>query len=587
MRFVFAIVAFVIAAVLIGGGIAQRTIFLPPDQITASVAITSKAPVTVIEGPTLTAFPNHQHIQLSGADKAFAAYGRTDDVLGWVGASSYNLVSYDKKTKQLASKLIEGTENVVPNPAGSDLWLAEYPQPLGRGPYSSVPNTISFIIVSDGTAPAPSGVSLSWPVDNSTPWVVPLLIAGIGFLLLGLILLLWAIAHVRRARGPRRRSPKMPKLPKQPRYKPSKRPTAVTTGSRGRRSSRTSLIAAPLALAGIVALSGCTSITIAPNADTADPKGTTNTSNAEAALPPAVTVLQADRIIARIAAVAASADKKLDASTLADRFAGPALALRTANYKIRKVDKTEPAVATIQTHVRLVLPQQNDKWPRTVFAVVDKQDDEKVAPIALMLVQDDARSQYKVHYAANLEPGTVIPQVAGPKIGTQRLDPDGTFFAVAPSGLAAAYGDILSKDAKSASYPLFDPNNDSLRTEVGLAAQKAAQKKLPKTAKLTFSNAPGTEPVIVLATLDQGAIVATELEETQTVKPVQTGATVNAPKSIKALSGKAVSTKGITATYGDQLIFFVPPQASTTGTPGLIQLLGYGQGLISAAEVKK
>ena len=71
--------------------------------------------------------------------------------------------------------------------------------------------------------------------------------------------------------------------------------------------------------------------------------------------------------------------------------------------------------------------------------------------------------------------------------------------------------------------------------------------------------------------------------ETETVKPIQTGAAVNAPKDVKALLGKSLSTKGITATYADQLLFYVP--SATVG--GKIILLGYSQGLVSASELKK
>ena len=39
MRFVWAVVAFVLAAVLIGTGIAQRTIFLGPKDVTAEVTV--------------------------------------------------------------------------------------------------------------------------------------------------------------------------------------------------------------------------------------------------------------------------------------------------------------------------------------------------------------------------------------------------------------------------------------------------------------------------------------------------------------------------------------------------------------------
>jgi hypothetical protein len=52
---------------------------------------------------------------------------------------------------------------------------------------------------------------------------------------------------------------------------------------------------------------------------------------------------------------------------------------------------------------------------------------------------------------------------------------------------------------------------------------------------------------------------------------------------VKALSGSARSTKGVTATYGVQLLFYVPGSSSDAG--GTIQLLGFSQGLIAAKEV--
>ncbi len=52
---------------------------------------------------------------------------------------------------------------------------------------------------------------------------------------------------------------------------------------------------------------------------------------------------------------------------------------------------------------------------------------------------------------------------------------------------------------------------------------------------------------------------------------------------MKALSGSALSTKGVTATYGVQLLFYVPPLGD--GSDAKIQLLGFSQGLISAKEV--
>lgn len=588
MRFVLAIVSFLLAAVLIGAGIAQKTIFAAPDRVTESISVDSTAPVTIIDGATLNAFPRSQTIQIDGSPTVFAAYGRTTDVLAWVGTASYNTIGYDAETATLTSETVTGSEETVPSPVGSDLWLSDYTAETTLGFTVNVPEDISIMIVADGQTPAPADISLSWPLDNSTPWSTPLVVAGGFMLLLGLVFMVWAITHLRNARGPRRKQPKMPKmpkLPKQPRYKPTKRALPATT-SRGRRSTRTGMMAAPLVLIAALSLSACSPT---PAAQTAvpDPQVSADSTNAlpaPEAQQPAVTVLQAKRIIADVAAVATTADKSNDTKVLATRFAGPALERRTAAYKIHKADKDLDALLTIPSGpVDITLPAQNDSWPRTFFAVTLGNVDEKVPTVAFMLIQDDPRSAYRVHYVMTLEPGSVMPGLASASTGAPRLAPDVAFLTLEPDLVAKAYGDILMKGEKSTYFDLFEAEGDTLRTEVGVEAKKVRQKKLPNTAKLTFGSAPGLGETIVLATNDSGTLVAVELTETETVTPVEDGAAVNAPKDVKALLGKSLSTRGLKATYADQLLFYVPSE--TTG--GKIVLLGYSQGLVKAEEVKK
>jgi hypothetical protein len=197
-----------------------------------------------------------------------------------------------------------------------------------------------------------------------------------------------------------------------------------------------------------------------------------------------------------------------------------------------------------------------------------------------MLIQDNPRANYKVNYAMTLEPNVKFA-VAPAKVGTARLNPDTGLFKMQPAAIAPAYGDILDKDTAATSYDLFQAQGDTFRTQVGAASKKAAIAALPATASLTFTNSNGNGQVIVLATTDSGAIVAVDLNETETVKPVQAGAAVSAPGSIQALSGKATSTTGLVAVYGDQLLFYVPAASKSSK----IVLLGYGQGLISAKEL--
>ena len=590
MRFVLAIVSFLLAAVLIGAGLAQRTIFAAPDRVIENISVDSTAPVTIIDGTTLNAFPRSQTVKIDGSATVFAAYGRTTDVMAWVGTASYNTVSFDPETAELTSETIAGTEETVPSPAGSDLWLSENSAESALAFTVNVPDDISVIIVSDGQTPAPANISLSWPLDNSTPWSGPLVAAGGVLLLLGLAFLIWAVAHLRRARGPRRnqpKMPKMPKLPKPPRYKPTKQKALPVGASRGRRSIRSSIAALPVVLVVSLALGAC-SATPAPSVPVPTPTESSDATNALPAVAeeeqPAVTVLQARRIIADAAAVAASADESNSVKTLETRFSGPALERRTAAYKIHKADsKSDPLLAIPAGPVSLTLPSKSDGWPRTVFAVVQDETDTEVPTVAYMLIQDDARSQYKVHYVTTLEPGLELPPLANASVGAVRVADDSKFFTLEPSLLAEAYGSILMKDEKSPYYELFEAEGDTLRADVGVAAKKERQKKLPDTASLKFSVEPGDGQAVVLSTNDSGALVAVELMETETVKPIQTGAAVNAPKDVKALLGKSLSTKGITATYADQLLFYVP--SATVG--GKIILLGYSQGLVSASELKK
>lgn len=588
MRFVFAIVCFVLAASAIGLGIAQRTVFALPDAVSTSITTDTNAPVTIIPGDVLNANPRSQTITMEGDGVVFAAYGRSTDVEAFVGDASHNTLGIDAETGKFTNELTEG-EATLPSAAGSDLWLLDYSDENDLKITINVPDDVSLLIMSDGTAPAPSKIAIVWPLDNSTPWAIPLVIAGGGFLLVGLGLLFWAVTHMHSARGPRRKSQKMPKLPRQPRYKPSRvRPKALESPSRGRRSIRPSVAAViPLTLVGALVLGGCTADFWEGRTPAADASSSAEPS-ADAVAgdeleAPAVTEQQAKRIVARVAAIVTQADAEADKELAATRLAGPALELRLANYKLRKADKSIKALAQIPAGpVKLTLPQQVDTWPRTVFAAI-LDDDPTVPSVALVLIQQSAREQYMVHYAITMEPGAIIPPVAQASVGTNRVLADVAFFALPPSEVATAYGDMLSRGEESEYFDLFEAENDSLRVDVGLEAQKTRKKKIPSTARLSFENGAGPGEVVALTTNDLGALVAVNLNEVETIRVVEAGAAVNAPKQVKALLGKSISTKGLTATYGDQLLFYVPP----VGSDEKIVLLGYSQGIISASEYKK
>jgi hypothetical protein len=625
LRFVLAIVAFVVAAVMIAAGIAQRTVFAPPSQVALSATVSGGPRYIVIDGAVLNAHPGQQTLSVMGASdpaKQVVAYGRTADVQAWLGDQTYTRLSYDAADSTIKSKTVTvgatggtdsgstATPTATPaptptptpaprstapgstapatttpgaNPAGSDLWLEEFDGVDAKVTRMNVPDSISVIVASDGTKAAPNTVRVVWPLDTSTPWAGPLIIAGLALLVVGLGLYLWGLYALRKSRGPRRKGgPKMPKLPKAPKYKPSK---AVEATPKGRRSTRRAMIAVPVVLVGALGLTGCSSEFWSqpqPASSTTVSPIASDLPKSKDVMPPAVTVPQLERIMKRISATATQADAKADPKLLAPRFTGPALQLRTANYAIRAKKSDVKALPAIPAGPLAVsLPQATDTWPRTVTTVV-KPAQANQAPIALALGQATPRDNYQVQYAVSLEPKAKVPDLAPASIGAAVVPPDSKLLKLPPKEVTAAYADILVNGDKSKYASLFDATGDTLRVAVGSGYKAKAQSTLEKTASLAFSHAIGTEQPIAMATNDSGAIVWASMTETEALRVVEAGAEVGAGPTSAALSGVTSSKTGIDTTYGYQLAFYVPK----AGSGSKITLLGFAQGLVAAKEVK-
>ncbi|QCR43772.1 hypothetical protein C1N91_09735 [Curtobacterium sp. SGAir0471] len=579
MRFVLAIVSFVIGLLLVGLAVGQRTVFAPPSSLVAQSSSTASAPVTVIPGSTLTANPGYQRINVSGSGTVFAAYGKTADVDAWIGDAKHTTLRFDAEQDRLVGRTT-GSGDSVPDPKGSDLWYQEWD---GPGQFTvRLPADVSVVVLADGSDAAPTDVSVTWPRDTATPSVGPLLVVGGLFLAGGVALLVWAFLHQRRGRGPRRRSGGT----RPPRVRASRRAAAAgaqvpVRGRRGRRS----LVAVPIVLVGALGLAGCSSEYWPQGGGSgATPTPTASaTGAADPTEPTAATEQQIRRIVERVADVASKADADRDTSLLESRFTGAALDFRKANYAIRGKDADVDAPPAISAgEVCVALPQQTASWPRTIFTVVAEDCSAKTAPQALTLVQDSARDDYKVAYDVSLEAAAEIPSLAPTSLGAARLAGDTKLLRIAPDDIAAAYGDVLAKDSESDKASLFASDGDGLRSTIGKAYKDKKADSLPDTAKIEYSSEVPEDSPVAIATDGAGALVSASLDEIEKVTPTAAGAEVNTEGAVKALSGVDSSTKGISATYSVQLLFSVPP----VGSDEKVVLLGFTQGLTAASEVQ-
>lgn len=615
VRFVWAVIAFIVAAALVGAGIAQRTIFLGPTTQTQQVKLDDTQLYTLLDGTALNALPGAQQVAIAGDADApvVVAYAPTADVKAWLSDKSYNDVTakdgiVSSKVVEAVATPVEVTEDTqkqldaateagltIPNatnPAGSDLWLEQFQSTTSFQKKFELPEDVSILVAADGTLPAPAKISFEWPADNSTPWAFPLMILGGLIFLIGVFLYILGIVHMRRSRGPRRRA--LPPLEEtQPidveTAKAEARGIISKSTKRKRAGSKKARLAIPTVLVAGLALTGCTVAGPDGAVSQPSPSVTEEVIAPENQMPPAVTEQQATRIIAEVASVVAAADEAKSADIAATRLTGIALDERKTNYALRAKLSDEPAIDAIPSGpYQIILPQQTEAWPRVIMAVWKDEEDDTVAPRIMTLEQVDPWSPYRMSYTGQMEAGAVVPEIAPTQIGALRVVPDSTFLAVKPQDLSAYYADLIDKGADSEYAAFFDLDGDALLPKLA-EGRKARLDAFNKTAEnetgtLTFASEATTYEPIGLATLQSGAIVSVAVTEVDTVKPANDRAVIllkNNPQ-VKALTGLDESATGFTATYVDQLFFYVPGQ----GSSDKVRLIAYSSNMLSAAEIK-
>lgn len=598
VRFVWAVVAFIIAAVMIGAGIAQRTVFQGPSETSQSIQTDGSTAYTLIDGAVLSSLPGAQTLRVDGEGEVFASYGRTADLEAWLADVPYTAVTLGAESA-VQTATVQPTETApaaedaaARTPVGSDLWLDEFQQTGSLVTTLRLPSDMSVLVASDGTAPAPADITLTWPIDDSTPWAGPLIAGGAIALLIGLVLYLLGIRHVRRSRRPRRKGLPLPvtepiSIADADAVDAAKKGVITSSPSRRGRTpgpGRRALVAVPALGLSAVLFAGCSADAWPQFPASETPSPTPTVIVPEGQFPPAVTETQAERIVARISATVSQADAALDAAAAETRLTGPALAERQTNYTLRAALPERPALPAIPAEpVQIILPQTTGGWPRTVMTVVESAQTDAPTTSIMMMTQEDPWSEYRVSYIGNLEASTNLPELAAPYVGATQVPPDSSFLVLPPDEVAAAYADLINNGQNSPSWGLFDTANDLLLPAIE-ENKRSRTDELNQTgqgtAEISFSASAGPAEPIALATLDTGAIVAVNVLESDTAKPTNADAVIKLDNNpaVKALTGVDQSATGFTTTYTDQIFFYVPSQ----GSDDKIRLLGYRSSLLEA-----
>lgn len=354
-------------------------------------------------------------------------------------------------------------------------------------------------------------------------------------------------------------------------------------------SRRMRVVALGLGVAGMLALSGCSASYWPDFSQDAEVAEEPAESSHVAPVP--VSDAQIESIIRAVSRVSEVGDDTRDPAELESRFAGDALAQRTANYKIRNAVESYASIPAAITDERLgyQLVQSTESWPRTLLVTVaseaaEAEGEEASAPsIALILTQQIPQENFRVTRAISLRGGIEMPKAAPAEEGTALLSDDIDSFVLQPGQVGANYAAILQGGIEVPEAVMFELENDPLVENYGLAWATDAKAKADAEEKsMNYSVAvkQSDSQIVSMSTGVGGALVATTLIEEQILDSGGGRWKPQAEGAVGALSGLSGQQERIVRQVAHQLLFFVPSKEDGSK----IQLLGVTSELVGASN---
>ncbi|GEB64003.1 hypothetical protein SAT01_14510 [Sinomonas atrocyanea] len=589
MRLKTAAALLLLGLVALVAGIGQLTWWAPADQVTATVpAGTPATPLTVIDAKLKDLRGGEATLTVHGNGNYVLAAARPDDMAAWVGKAAHTTIDGASDDGKVLKATHTDGEATSPNPAGADLFATSQNANGTLQYHWDLPDSGDWqlLLATDGKAPAPQDVTITWPSHATMPWAVPLIVIGALLILAAAALML-----LRRLRGgpgapriggpdaggpgtdgeDRRRAPEAgasgpatAAIPPVPGQAPG---TAERTADR-RAASLPAVRRTPAARVAAVlsVLLGVGGLAAVPAQAATAPAPSPAESGTRVVVEDQLT-----RILDQTANAVQAGDDAKDAGKLGARVDGSALLARQQNYKVRAAVSSAPAIAPVRSSKLLTTVVTTQRsWPRTIVAVTQGQGN--TTPQLLTLRQASARENYKLIEAAPLLPGATFPGT--PKSGTDQIAlDDKAGLTVSPKDAIAGVADRLS-NANSA-WKGRIPDNAYIKDTFGYQSDiaKAAD------ATFTFKHTPVGNEAAAFRAADGGAIVVAPLDFTVEGTPKASGDKVTLQDDAAALAGgKEASTKA-TLTFRESVMLYIPKD----GGPQQVTLIGATRNLSGAS----
>ncbi|MEJ5944837.1 hypothetical protein WDZ17_05955 [Pseudokineococcus basanitobsidens] len=313
---------------------------------------------------------------------------------------------------------------------------------------------------------------------------------------------------------------------------------------------------------------------------------------------PAVTAEESASVHEAVAADAAEADAARDASLLEPRVAGSAAELRAARYRLQELLPDAPAPSPLggtverdvvpavtlpgaqegETPGRAVAPAEAAAtFPRAWTTIT--QADGGVAPQLSVLVQEDARSPYRVVTTTPLLPGAVVPETLAPEEGVAPLAPDAGGLVLSPQDAVGQYASALGDpDAPEAARFADDPFRQVLLQE--RAAADAVEFFSLATSR---SVRPGS--VVATPTADGGALVVGVMESRSVQAVEEDGAVLTLSEPVAALAETQEARESAAVSWLEVVALAVPPAPADGEQAQPVRVVGADR-VLSGAQAR-
>ena len=611
LRFKTAVALVLLGLLTLLAGIGQKTFWAPAETVTATAPSgVAAAPLTVFDEKLRTMRDGTVTISVKGEGSFMLAAGRPDDVEAWVGKTAHNTVSgvsEDGKALQLTHADGEAT---APSPAGSDLWVSTE-NASGELKYNWTPpadGDWSLLLAADGTKPAPSSITMTFPNDTSTPWAIPFMVLGGLLILAGAALLVLkpksgtrpgagsggssddstgGSNFARRAQAKAAARNEARKAAAATAAVPVVEQPAGDSKDADAKGAAEKSVAAPVTAVQRLRRSGAvvallTAAAVAGSGVAAQasqtPAPAPGTSSAAAEPVPESPVLvdaQFRRILEQVASAVDAGDAAKDASKLEPRVAGPELEVRTQNYKIRsQVGSYEARMPVRATKLLTTVVTEQRSWPRTVMAVT--QGEGNVVPQLLTLTQASPRENYKLVLTTPLQPGTTFPGIA--RDGTQSVAPsDKSGLLYSGEEALAGLGDRLNSAESSFKDKLAEGESSPYIADTLAYQADVVNSGVNGTFSFTHKVVP--ESVVVFRTADGGALALGRLNFAFDGTPKAEGDKLTIGDDAAALAGGKETSTGMVLNFAESVAVYVPP----TGSKDPMKLVAATRGLVGAA----